>query len=158
MLKLVIAAAGQPALAPQLDQDVFAVRLVLEQLEPAVDVLAVGRAGEEQQIDAFDEQRRRGRHEQVDQIDRVEIERHRHVLQRLRRIEIAAGNLDAHGDKIVEEARPHAGGLEMARSRHCRAPVPVRTNLKISCIWMMSPSRPVISAIEVTLRLPSDRR
>ena len=36
--------------------------------------------------------------------------------------------------------------------------VPVRTNLKISCIWMMSPSSPVISAIEVTLRLPSDRR
>ncbi len=32
-------------------------------------------------------------------------------------------------------------------------PVPVRTNLKISCIWMMSPSMPVISAIDGHLAL-----
>jgi hypothetical protein len=36
--------------------------------------------------------------------------------------------------------------------------VPVRTNLKISCIWMISPSMPVISATEVTRRLPSASR
>src|SRR3954468_17826552 len=36
--------------------------------------------------------------------------------------------------------------------------VPVRTYLKISCIWMISPSMPVISAIEVTRRLPSASR
>ena len=36
--------------------------------------------------------------------------------------------------------------------------VPVRTNLKISCIWMMSDSSPVISAMLITRRLPSDSR
>src|SRR5580698_2351358 len=35
-------------------------------------------------------------------------------LQRLRRVEISAGDFDAHGDEIVEEARAHAGGLKMA--------------------------------------------
>ena len=35
---------------------------------------------------------------------------------------------------------------------------PSRTNLKISCIRMISPSMPVISATEVTRRLPSCRR
>src|SRR6202158_2127760 len=36
------------------------------------------------------------------------------VSQRLVGIEIAAGNHDALGDEVREEARPDAGGLEMA--------------------------------------------
>src|SRR5580692_7072637 len=35
-------------------------------------------------------------------------------LQRLRGVEIRAGDFYAHGDEIVEKARAHAGGLEMA--------------------------------------------
>src|SRR5262245_53706889 len=33
--------------------------------------------------------------------------------ERLRWIEVAAGNLDAHGEEIVEKARAHAGRLEV---------------------------------------------
>ena len=36
--------------------------------------------------------------------------------------------------------------------------MPVRTKRKISCIWITSPSMPVISATLVTLRLPSESR
>ena len=60
----VVAAAGQAALLAQLHQDVLAVGLVLEQLQPAVDVVAIGGAGEEQQIDALDEQADRDRDQQ----------------------------------------------------------------------------------------------
>ena len=38
----IVAVAGQPALAAQLDQHALAVGLVLQQLEAAIDVLAVG--------------------------------------------------------------------------------------------------------------------
>src|SRR5919205_88779 len=67
--------------------------------------------------------------------------------QRLRGVEVAAGDVHAGGNQILQEAGTHACGHVVA--------VEVRTHLKISCIWMISPSMPVISATEVTLRLPS---
>jgi hypothetical protein len=70
----VAAAAGKPALAPQLHQDVLAIGFVLEQLEAAIDVLAIRAARVAEQIHALEEQARGGRHQQIDQINWVEIQ------------------------------------------------------------------------------------
>src|SRR5205085_11932863 len=72
----VVAARSEPALAPQLDEDIFAVGLVLEQLQAAIDVLAVGGAGKAQQVDSLDHQAGRGGNQDIDKIDRVEVESH----------------------------------------------------------------------------------
>src|ERR1019366_6413866 len=108
----IFAAAGQPALAPQLHQHAFAVRLVVHHLEAAVDVMAVGRLVVEQQIDAFREHRRRDADQQIHQIDRIEVEHG--ASERLRGIEKIAGELDALVDEMGEKTRAHAGGREMA--------------------------------------------
>src|SRR5262249_17089076 len=71
-----IAAAGETAFTPQLHQHGFAVRLVGHQLQAAVDVLAIRTRGEEQEINGFTEQRGRDRCQQVDEVYRVEFERH----------------------------------------------------------------------------------
>jgi hypothetical protein len=70
----VFAARGQAALAAQLHQHAFAVRLVVHHLETAVDVLAVRRLVVEQQIAAFGKHRRRDADQQIHQIDGVEVE------------------------------------------------------------------------------------
>jgi hypothetical protein len=71
-----IAGGGQAALTAKLDQHAFAIGLAVQQLQATVDVLAIGARGEEQQIDSFDEQPGRQRDEQIDHVDRVDIERH----------------------------------------------------------------------------------
>jgi hypothetical protein len=70
----VIAFAGQPALAAQLDQHGLAVGAILRNGEPSVDPAAVGRRREEQQIERLDRESGGERDEQPDQIDRIEIE------------------------------------------------------------------------------------
>src|SRR5271169_2387730 len=151
----VIAAAGQPTLAPQLHQYAFAVRHAVHHLEAAVDVIAVGRLVVEQQIDAFREHRRRNADQEINQIDRVEIEEVCHSgCEGSKRL---PGSLTPWLTSCVRKR----GRTPVAEKWPCTVPsgaMPVRTYLKISCIWMMSPSSPVISAIEVTLRLPSDWR
>src|SRR5476651_1801528 len=72
--KLVIAAAGEAALAPKLDQYAFAVDLIVEQLQAPVDVLAIGPGGEAQEIDALKGKDRRGANKHIHQIDRVDVE------------------------------------------------------------------------------------
>src|SRR5687767_8836711 len=67
------------------------------------------------------------------------------------------------GSGIPEEARrsAHFGRIPVARNRPITFPsgvIPVRSNTKISCIVITSPSIPVISEIDVTLRVPSDIR
>ena len=55
----------------------------------------------------------------------------------------------------------HFGRIPVARKRRTpcrRALMPVRSNTKMSCIVITSPSMPVISVMAVTLRVPSDMR
>ncbi len=75
----IIAGAGEATLLAQLHQDILPVGLVLEQLEPTIDVLAIGAAGEGQEIQRLDEQRGRHSDQQIDKVDRVEVERHRGI-------------------------------------------------------------------------------
>src|ERR1051326_3407336 len=51
---------------------------------------------------------------QTDRPNRSDPGRTASASQRLVRIEIAARNHDASGDEILEEARPEAGGVEVA--------------------------------------------
>ena len=55
----------------------------------------------------------------------------------------------------------HFGRMPVARKRPSTLPfgaTPVRSNTKMSCIVITSPSMPVISVIAVTRRVPSDSR
>src|SRR6185437_16126003 len=133
----------------------FPVGLVVHHPQAAVYVLAIGRAGVKQQIAAFDEQRRRHADQDVDEIDRIEVE-HGHQSG-------CVGSKKAPGILMpwLTRCPRKRGRTPVAWNCPCTAPsgpMPVRTYLKISCIWMMSPSSPVTSAIDVTLRLPSDWR
>src|SRR5918993_1010676 len=56
---------------------------------------------------------------------------------------------------------PHFGRMPVARNRPTTLPscvTPAFSNVKISCMVMMSPSMPVISEMLVTLRVPSLNR
>ena len=62
------AAGGQPALPAQLNEHAFAVGLILQQPQPAIDATAVGGGREAQQIRRFHEQHGGCRREHIDQI------------------------------------------------------------------------------------------
>ena len=71
------AAGGQPALPAQLNEHAFAVGLILQEPQPAIDAAAVGGGREAQQIHRFDEQHCGRSREQIDQIGGIQIEGHR---------------------------------------------------------------------------------
>ena len=66
--------AGQAALAAQLNEDVFTIRLGVHDLEPPVDILAIRRLAVKQQIGAFRKHRRGSPHQQINQVDLIEVE------------------------------------------------------------------------------------
>src|SRR6185437_3075005 len=70
----VLAAAGEPALSPQLHENAFTVGLVVHHTEAAIDVLTVRRPGVKQQVAALNEQRDRDADENVDQVNGIEVE------------------------------------------------------------------------------------
>src|SRR5262249_1735917 len=84
----VVAAAGEPALLAQLHQQVLPVGLCAKQLKPAIDVLAIRRAGKEEQIETLDQESNRDRDKEIDQVNGIELEGHRQASQRLRWVEI----------------------------------------------------------------------
>lgn len=105
----IVAAAGQTALAPQLHEHALAVSLVGHHLETAV---AVGRIAVHEQIYALCKHRRREADEDVEQVDRIEIGHGR--SERLRGVEIVAGNLDAQICEMRKEPWACAGRLEVS--------------------------------------------
>ena len=72
--KPIVAAAGQAALAAQLHENAFAIRLIRHQRQPAVDIAAIRGGREKQQIEAFDEQNRRDGGKTVKDINGIELE------------------------------------------------------------------------------------
>ena len=73
----IIALAREAALLAQLEQNVLAVGLIVQQSQAAIDILAIGCAGKNQEVDALHQEPGRNRHQQVDDVDLIDLERHR---------------------------------------------------------------------------------
>src|SRR5262249_23940094 len=101
-------------------------------------------------------QRRVGPHDQADH------ERENDEEQQHQRTSMTPSNMSV--GRLIPEARrrsAHFGRTPMALKRPVTLPSGVKptfSNVKISCMVMMSPSMPVISEKLVTLRVPSLKR